>query len=1111
MPVCAILKPNMPGEGERQPDLPAPEGPPSTEGKRAPTYRVESESIASERHPEQNEDAVLSLPERGVFGVFDGMGGHAGGEIASQIARDGIARALESLPEGLPVANMRIAIQEALFDANAEIRRQAEANPEWRGMGTTASVVKMWESPQGERKAVIGQMGDSRIYVLRAAGELEPVTIDNVRSGDSEAEVEIHREAQRFLSTVTSEDDFREDYERAWFSNRNRVEPLGAKEIHPKMYVVDIKPGDRLLLTSDGIHDNLTDAEIADLLKTGSGDAARELSRAAQERSRAGRSVNIRAKPDDMSAIVVDVSAAEQPPAPERGPTPVSAQPPATPGAPEIGVPRERIAELRAYMQEFRQARGAFVTAEKEQKQDPEAYEQAKTVYETKRAEYVGASVNRMLKEREQIVELEVEANPRKVGLIEKQWRAWGEVALIPQSWREGFDHTAFGKTRVGQMFIRSLNMRTALSLSLWGVAVGSGFGSIVGIGSLIARSGVGAAGTYFGSQALMEGLAQKRRFTLDRKKFDAAAAFDLHDTSEEAKEKAGEHEVFLVNELARLEAAALLAGRKVGDTAEYREIRKVYRRYAKAEQEEAVKYAAEAGWPPEAGKREGAARLKYITEYLEEEVLRREKDYKRGERGRKALAGVLATAFPITRIMALSMGEIATLEGRPVGPGPSGRLGAVPEAVPPEASPSVTAVVRPPAPAPSAPVGETVRLSPEAIGQVQGLGRTAQEAPATQFLEETVRLGADAAEQVRGLGAVEAPGAEAIRSAVEAKAGPAAVARALETLEKTMGPTAAIQEGGSIWKSAMRLVESNQISKADFESAWRNSLVDIEGQGQVPIHKVGLVHAGDKLRFIPAEGVHPPRFEIMAESKMPLGSDQDLYAAYEQVGREAPEWLKESVGAPVKPHEVLDNMAAETPDTEPVHDTGEEVSPEAAEGGGVPEAPQGGENVATESETSAEHGAPDILADLGIRASVDHFHASTLAEQSEMLSQLADRAAGNPAVQELLGELRADPAYMENFQIFERLISQLTDAVSYTRIKAMRVGELLSRVPERVALEATAGWETLERGEWRIAELIRAARPDEAARQMSVHAFLQTAPKYLWEIIPKLNLYPRA
>jgi protein phosphatase len=96
--------------------------------------------------------------------------------------------------------------------------------------------------------------------------------------------------------------------ELAYFNKRNGItQALG----DPQLLVVHIDqisigPGDRILLCTDGIHDNLTDREIEEIVRRGARTTtARALVEHAVQRSRQASSTMMRAKPDDMSAVVV--------------------------------------------------------------------------------------------------------------------------------------------------------------------------------------------------------------------------------------------------------------------------------------------------------------------------------------------------------------------------------------------------------------------------------------------------------------------------------------------------------------------------------------------------------------------------------------------------------------------------------------------------------------------------------------------------------------------------------------------------------------------------------------------------------------------------------------
>src|SRR3712207_3454819 len=110
-----------------------------------------------------NEDsfAVDTTPERGLFVVADGMGGHAAGEVASEMAVQILQRELADIDDlDAPSANERV--MSALKRANKAIHDRTIAEVDKQGMGTTASVLLL-----AGRKYLIGQVGDSRVYLLR--------------------------------------------------------------------------------------------------------------------------------------------------------------------------------------------------------------------------------------------------------------------------------------------------------------------------------------------------------------------------------------------------------------------------------------------------------------------------------------------------------------------------------------------------------------------------------------------------------------------------------------------------------------------------------------------------------------------------------------------------------------------------------------------------------------------------------------------------------------------------------------------------------------------------------------------------------------------------------
>lgn len=252
-------------------------------------------SVASEPHPDRNEDSIFQLPEKRAFGVFDGIGGHEAGDKASQLARDRVADHIQNIPEGGTVDQAQEAVRNAFVDANKVVLAQADGNR----MGSTAVAGYIWEG-QDERKAIIGSVGDSRAYLMRD-GKLVQITVDDdlAREAANGNEQEA-RAMQKKLSDVVDPSQL-SAHEQALYQQRNIIkQAIGKEPMTPNMYVVDLQPGDKLLLTSDGITDNLTTAEIEAIIKASeNGEATvQQLIEASRASGR---------KRDDMSAILVDM------------------------------------------------------------------------------------------------------------------------------------------------------------------------------------------------------------------------------------------------------------------------------------------------------------------------------------------------------------------------------------------------------------------------------------------------------------------------------------------------------------------------------------------------------------------------------------------------------------------------------------------------------------------------------------------------------------------------------------------------------------------------------------------------------------------------------------
>jgi PPM family protein phosphatase len=121
-----------------------------------------------------NEDSLYADAdqERGLFIVADGMGGHAAGEVASEMAVQIVARDLAALRD-VTRADAGTIMADALKSANRAIYERTIQEADKQGMGTTASCLLM-----GQGRYIIGHIGDSRVYLLRD-GEFRQITKDH--------------------------------------------------------------------------------------------------------------------------------------------------------------------------------------------------------------------------------------------------------------------------------------------------------------------------------------------------------------------------------------------------------------------------------------------------------------------------------------------------------------------------------------------------------------------------------------------------------------------------------------------------------------------------------------------------------------------------------------------------------------------------------------------------------------------------------------------------------------------------------------------------------------------------------------------------------------------
>jgi len=183
----------------------------------------------------------------GIYAVADGMGGHAAGEVASDLAITALATSVRSRQEegqGWTPDRAGELLRVALNEGNQKICDSVLSRAEWRGMGTT--IVALVSA--GDR-AVIGHVGDSRAYLLRD-GRLSQLTSDHSWVNE-----------QVKAGLLTREQAHRHPM-------RNIVTRALGNQPHVEVDVIEeaMKPGDVFALCSDGLNGMLADSEIESIL-----------------------------------------------------------------------------------------------------------------------------------------------------------------------------------------------------------------------------------------------------------------------------------------------------------------------------------------------------------------------------------------------------------------------------------------------------------------------------------------------------------------------------------------------------------------------------------------------------------------------------------------------------------------------------------------------------------------------------------------------------------------------------------------------------------------------------------------------------------------------------
>jgi protein phosphatase len=191
-----------------------------------------------------NEDNYLMIPDRGVFVVADGMGGHAAGEVASEMAVRFTTRELGTLG-GLDDEQVAERMRSAIRAANTAIFERTLTEHDKRGMGTTVTALVVYGA-----RFLVGQVGDSRAYLLRD-GKLVQITKDHS-----------YVQEQVDAGYLTPEQARTHPY-----SNVITRCVGASQDVLPDIYVGAVRAADLFLLASDGLTGMLEDYQLAEIVR----------------------------------------------------------------------------------------------------------------------------------------------------------------------------------------------------------------------------------------------------------------------------------------------------------------------------------------------------------------------------------------------------------------------------------------------------------------------------------------------------------------------------------------------------------------------------------------------------------------------------------------------------------------------------------------------------------------------------------------------------------------------------------------------------------------------------------------------------------------------------
>jgi serine/threonine protein phosphatase PrpC len=192
-----------------------------------------------------NEDAVLDLSARGLWVVADGMGGHAAGDVASQM----LVSKLSGVESHDKLSEFVDDVEDRVLEVNRRLHDMAFQGPDPKVMGSTLAALLAFE-----KYAVCMWVGDSRVYRLREGELMKQLTTD-------------HSEVEELIAEGKLDQESALDHPSANVVTRAVG---GLEHVYVDLELDELESKDRFLICSDGLFKDLSEEEIEKLMGTGS-------------------------------------------------------------------------------------------------------------------------------------------------------------------------------------------------------------------------------------------------------------------------------------------------------------------------------------------------------------------------------------------------------------------------------------------------------------------------------------------------------------------------------------------------------------------------------------------------------------------------------------------------------------------------------------------------------------------------------------------------------------------------------------------------------------------------------------------------------------------------